>query len=272
MHTIPLPTKTFKDKKSFKQWIKIFDKFDRIILSICLLVNLIFITLNFALNRDFSDYKTILLPILSFLGININVICILLIAKRRIENFYFGFFACAMYGTISLFENNYGSMILNICFYIPMQFICFYMWNKKKHDNAIETRKLTLKSNLICIAIVLTCVAAFAFLLSTDAMQNVWDPSAKDREKDILFYFKITFDSGVLWFSILAQILMLMRFRNMYNFVFCGYGCAVCLWGISIFYNVQQKEPITNILTAASMLFSYGLSFFIAHHGYKKWS
>jgi hypothetical protein len=29
-------------------------------------------------------------------------------------------------------------------------------------------------------------------------MQNVWDPSAKDREKDILFYFKITFDSGVL--------------------------------------------------------------------------
>ncbi|WP_342254523.1 nicotinamide riboside transporter PnuC [Spiroplasma endosymbiont of Zeiraphera isertana] len=52
-----------------------------------------------------------------------NVICIILISFGKISNFFWGFFAVSIYGCIALVWDYVGDMQLNLFFFLPFQFI-----------------------------------------------------------------------------------------------------------------------------------------------------
>ena len=88
--------------------------------------------------------------------------------------------------------------MLNALYYLPSQFIGYYLWNKHINTETedVEGKKLTLKQSLIFLLIVVVGVIAYKFVL------------------DLLGGDKTLLDSSSTVFSIFANALMLMRYRE----------------------------------------------------------
>ena len=63
-----------------------------------------------------------------------GVVCVVLVAKRSISNYIFGIINVSLYAYISYKSSLYGDFALNAFYYLPMQFIGWAMWVKKKGD------------------------------------------------------------------------------------------------------------------------------------------
>ena len=81
-----------------------------------------------------------------------GMICVVLVAKGRISNYYFGIINVILYAYISFQNKYFGEVMLNFFYFLPMQFIGLYFW--KKHSDKSKTRDdvkikfLSLKSRL----------------------------------------------------------------------------------------------------------------------------
>lgn len=90
-----------------------------------LIVGIIGLNLLYSfLNREFD----IMGSVASITG----VLCVVLVAKRSIWNYFFGVINVSLYAYISYKSKLYGDALLNALYYFPMQFVGWYMWIKAK--------------------------------------------------------------------------------------------------------------------------------------------
>lgn len=74
-----------------------------------------------------------------------GVICVALVSKGSIKNYWFGIINVITYAYLALQANYMGEVMLNALFYLPMQFIGLYMWNKNLKKNVeIQVKKLSI--------------------------------------------------------------------------------------------------------------------------------
>jgi len=91
-----------------------------------------------------------------------GMICVVLVAKGKISNYYFGFINIAAYAYIAYQNKYYGDFMLNAYFYFPMQFVGLYFWIKNKNkaktndDVAVEVLNLNEKIFWLLVSIVAT--------------------------------------------------------------------------------------------------------------------
>ena len=159
----------------------------------------VWITIFFLVNLSvflFTDGTVI-----SLVAAMAGMICVVLVAKGKISNYFFGFIQAALYGYISYTYAIYGEVMLNWLFYIPMQFIGFYLWRKnavKSKESVVGeqviAKKMDLKKWAILVASTIALSVVYAFFLSTIGGRS------------------IGLDSVTTVLSIVAQILMIKRF------------------------------------------------------------
>jgi len=86
-----------------------------------------------------------------------GMICVVLVAKGKISNYYFGFVNVVTYAYIAYQNKYYGDFMLNAYFYFPMQFIGLYYWiknrDKTKTKDDIKVNILSLKEKIIWLAV-----------------------------------------------------------------------------------------------------------------------
>ncbi len=70
-----------------------------------------------------------------------GVMCVVLVAEKRLSNFAWGLLNCSLYGFISYQNGFFGDMTLNWAIYIPFQFIGFYLWNRSMQEEIEVTSK-----------------------------------------------------------------------------------------------------------------------------------
>lgn len=174
-----------------------------------------------------------------------NMLCVVLVAKGRIENFFFGVIATSTYAYISYLSGIYGEAMLSGFFYLPMQFLGLYFWlNHKKQptqstDSDIRIKRLSPKYWLILVGSIVICALLYAEILSYINAQQ------------------IRLDSFNVVICIAAQILMTLRYSEQW-----------VLWilsnvlGIAIWVNAQNY-PMVMMMSAA---------LFNALYGYYNWS
>ena len=91
-----------------------------------------------------------------------GVLCVVLVAKRKFSNFFWGVINCVMYGLFSISFGYVGNFQLNILFFLPLQFLGVLQW--KGHltsTTVVKNKKLTLKywlftllfGGLLCLAL-----------------------------------------------------------------------------------------------------------------------
>lgn len=62
-----------------------------------------------------------------------GVICVIATGKGKLSCYLFGLINTMLYAYVALGARYYGEVMLNAFYYVPMQFVGWYLW--KKHIN-----------------------------------------------------------------------------------------------------------------------------------------
>lgn len=106
-----------------------------------------------------------------------GVACVVCTGKGKLSAYAFGIVNCVLYSIISYKAMLYGETMLNALYYIPMQFIGFYIWHKHIDEETKEVEKKRMKwsGRLILAAVILAATAVYGVFLAHigDAMPYV---------------------------------------------------------------------------------------------------
>lgn len=131
-----------------------------------------------------------------------GIICVVLVAKGKISSYLFGIIQCSTYGYISYTYGLYGESMLNLLFFLPSQFIGFYLWWKnRKNANQINgedvyAKRLNRKQWMyVLVFVVVSYIGYSAFLAKVGANLAGLDGLA-------------------VVLSVVAQLLLVLRFAE----------------------------------------------------------
>ncbi len=139
-------------------------------------------------------------------------------ARRSIWNFVFGTVNVALYAVIAYNASNYGQAALNALYYLPMQFVGWWAWSRRKDSadrSRVKARSMTGRQMLLCLAAAAVAIAAVWYTMRTltDAAQP----------------FK---DSFITVVFVIGQVLMTFAFWQQWLFWIAGNIANIALWGI----------------------------------------
>lgn len=146
-----------------------------------------------------------------------GMLCVVLVAKGKISNYYFGIVQTATYAYIAYGYGLYGEAMLNGLFYFPVQFIGIYLWSKNKTKHGVKGEDVSVKSLtksgwVTTMVTIMIFTIAYGFFLKYLGGNNVWTDSA----------------TNVL--SVTAQILMLKRFAEQWLLWIAVNVLSIFLW------------------------------------------
>lgn len=75
-----------------------------------------------------------------------GVICVVCTGKGKLSAYIFGLVNTVLYAIISYKAALYGETMLNALYYVPMQFVGFYVWSRHMDDETHEVRKKHMKA------------------------------------------------------------------------------------------------------------------------------
>ncbi len=145
---------------------------------------------------------------LGFIAGTTGTICVLLVSKRKLSNYAFGLIQTAVTIYLGLGVSLWGESIENI-FYFVSQIIGFAAWRKHmiagdvvEEIEQVETRIFKIRDWFISLTgiALFTAIAGYIFQITNGTQPYI--------------------DSLTLGISIIAQIIMLMRYREQWVFWF----------------------------------------------------
>lgn len=106
-----------------------------------------------------------------------GVACVVCTGKGKLSAYVFGTINCVLYAIIAYESTLYGETMLNLIYYVPMQFVGFYTWAKHmdSHTHEVTKRTMTWRGRIIMIASVAIGTYAYGLILREmrDAMPFV---------------------------------------------------------------------------------------------------
>ena len=106
-----------------------------------------------------------------------GVACVVLTGKGKLSAYLFGLVNCVLYAIISYQAKLYGETMLNAIYYVPMQFVGFYVWSRHMDQDTGEVIKKRMKPMgfaAMCAAIAAsTVIYGLILRLMGDAMPFV---------------------------------------------------------------------------------------------------
>ena len=155
-----------------------------------------------------------------------GVLCVVLVAKGSIWNYAFGLVNVSLYALISYKASLYGDAALNALYYLPMQFIGWWQWQKRgaavsesrAGDDGVQVkaRRFTWRQRALLAIGCAVAVVAVGFLL-----EYLGDPQP----------FK---DSATTVLSIVAQALMALAFMEQWALWIITNVISVVMWSICV--------------------------------------
>ena len=143
-----------------------------------------------------------------------GVLCVVLVAKGSILNYFFGLINVSLYAYVSFKATAYGDAALNALYYLPMQFIGYFAWKRRVQDTQVKARRLTMKQRMLVAMGCAAAVVAVGFVLQACGAGQP---------------FK---DSATTVLSIVAQILMAMAFMEQWVLWIMTNVISVVMWVI----------------------------------------
>jgi len=146
-----------------------------------------------------------------------GVFCVVLCAGGKKSQYYWGFVNIVAYIVIALINKYYGEVMLNALYYLPTQFIGLYVWGKHYNESADQVEGLRMDGKHIAVWSVCSVAGIFVYKLILDAMGG---------NATLL-------DSMSTVFSIVANVLMVMRYREQWALWIIVDVVTVIMWAIA---------------------------------------
>lgn len=115
--------------------------------------------------------------LMGIISASTGVICVILTGKGKLSAYLFGLINCILYAIISYKATYYGETMLNALYYVPMQFVGFYVWfkNMNKETCEVNKRHMSFSLRIISILSIVFLTIGYGYLLKYlgDAMPFV---------------------------------------------------------------------------------------------------
>lgn len=95
-----------------------------------------------------------------------GVICVVLTGKGKVSAYAFGTVNCVFYGYISYTQALYGETMLNLLWYLPLQFYGFFMWRKNLSDGEVIRRTMGWLDRIDKAVLIAICTACYGMALT----------------------------------------------------------------------------------------------------------
>lgn len=127
-----------------------------------------------------------------------GIFCVVLCAKGKKSQYIWGLINIIGYVIIAWINKYYGEVMLNSLYYLPSQFIGYYLWNKhmNKDNDDVCGKKLNLKQSVIFLGII--CIGIFGYKIVLDLLGGAGT----------------LLDSASTVTSVVANLLMMLRYRE----------------------------------------------------------
>lgn len=106
-----------------------------------------------------------------------GVACVVCTGKGKLSAYIFGLVNSVLYAIIAYEATLYGETMLNALYYVPMQFVGFYIWSKNMNSDTHEVEKRHMKNlgRVLMVLAIAIFTVAYGFLLKYlgDAMPFV---------------------------------------------------------------------------------------------------
>ncbi|PTM58057.1 nicotinamide riboside transporter PnuC [Desmospora activa] len=146
-----------------------------------------------------------------------GVVCVVLAAKGSIWTYGFGVYNTLGYAWISYVGGLYGEMMLNAFFFFPMQIVGWLLWRNRMTQTAVKMRRLSWQGMLLLFVGCGIAVIAYGWWLSTLPGQHT---PYLDAVTNVL--------------SVIAMILMVLRFREQWALWIVINGVAITMWSLRL--------------------------------------
>lgn len=173
-----------------------------------------------------------------------GITSVVMAAKGKISTYYLGTIQIALYSVICFQSHFYGTLIMNIIFYLPMNVVGYRQWkNKRDDDGNVEAKKLTPKQLVIVVIGMALFVSIIGSVLTLLGGNSTY------------------LDAFNMINTMLAMTLMVLRYSENWIFWLLGNIVSVAMW-ISVI-----GTPEFN----GTMIIIYGTYLFNALYGYVNW-
>lgn len=150
-----------------------------------------------------------------------GVACVVCTGKGKLSAYLFGLINCVLYALISYEAKYWGEVVLNVIYYIPMQFYGFYIWknNMNKETHEVNKRHMTFKGRVLLLfsLCIVTIFGGFLLSLTNDPMPYV--------------------DAFTTGASIIAMIISIKMYSEQW-----WIWCAVNIFSIYLWYGDLMKD------------------------------
>ena len=149
-----------------------------------------------------------------------GILGVVLAAKGKVSTYFFATINVAIYAFLTFNNHLYGEFMLNAFYYIPMNFVGFYLWSRHKDDDSgeVEGKALTPKQIVILLVAVAVIVLIYWQILShiggqlalIDAMSTVFSVVALIMQvaryaEQWLLWIIVNVVSVVMWVLLLGK-------------------------------------------------------------------
>ena len=143
-----------------------------------------------------------------------GIFCVVLCAKGRKSQYIWGLLNVIGYVIIAFINKYYGEVMLNALYYLPSQFIGYYLWNKNSNEENgdVKGKKLTLVQSLLLVGFITVGVLGYKLVL------------------DYLGGTGTLLDSASTVTSVVANALMMMRYREQWLLWIIIDAITVVMW------------------------------------------
>ena len=182
-------------KKSFKElkWYEI--------IMIVIMVAIAGLSIYNAIVHPETSSNPLWLTIINFISAICGIFCIFFCAKANISNFIFATVNTIVYAIFLYYQKIYGTFALEVLFYLPVNFISWYIWVKHRDEVLVEktkSKKLTLSQNAICTALILAGGIGTHYVLVKIGGDVAW------------------LDAFTVSIGIIASLLEMLRYKEQY--------------------------------------------------------
>lgn len=92
--------------------------------------------------------------VMGIISATTGVACVICTGKGKLSAYVFGLINAILYAIIAYQQTLYGETILNALYYVPMQFIGFFLWSKNMNNETHEVKKIHMKNKTRIITLI----------------------------------------------------------------------------------------------------------------------
>ncbi|MBE6151056.1 MAG: nicotinamide mononucleotide transporter [Firmicutes bacterium] len=181
---------TKKEKLTFKNIINKFTYFEW---------GMVLAVVGFTIYFSIIDTtNTILYLIIDAIAAISGILCVVLCAKGKKSQYIWGVLNVVGYVIIAWINKYYGEVMLNALYYLPSQFIGYYLWNKHTNEETddVEGNKLNITKSILLVIVCGVGILLYKILLDALGGQGT------------------LLDSASTTISVFANLLMMLRYRE----------------------------------------------------------